>query len=138
VEVSPINASLDMASRRVSSLGLLEQPTPVNLGVLSWRLGLGLFALNLVFLAVSLSAVNPRAGRSYQFALALLTFVVYYNMVNIGQSWISSGRFGFAGWMLTLHGGMSCLALGWLWARNQNWSWRNLLTRHQATTPLSP
>jgi lipopolysaccharide export system permease protein len=138
VDASPMNASSDIASRQLSSLELIQQPTHVNLGELSWRLGLGLCALNLMLLAVSLSAVNPRAGRSYQFALALLTFVVYYNMVNIGQSWISNGRFGFAGWMLTLHGGMFSLALGWLWARNQNWSWRNLVSRQRATKPIAP
>jgi lipopolysaccharide export system permease protein len=138
VDASPMNASSDIASRQLSSLELIQQPTHVNLGELSWRLGLGLCALNLMLLAVSLSAVNPRAGRSYQFALALLTFVVYYNMVNIGQSWISNGRFGFAGWMLTLHGGMFSLALGWLWARNQNWSWRNLVSRQRAAKPIAP
>jgi lipopolysaccharide export system permease protein len=90
-----------------------------------------------MLLAVSLSAVNPRAGRSYQFALALLTFVVYYNMVNIGQSWISNGRIGFTGWMLTLHGGMFSLAMGWLWARNQNWSWRNLVSRQRAAKVIA-
>ena len=137
VDASPMNASSDIASRQLSSLELIQQPTHVNLGELSWRLGLGLCALNLMLLAVSLSAVNPRAGRSYQFALALLTFVVYYNMVNIGQSWISNGRIGFTGWMLTLHGGMFSLAMGWLWARNQNWSWRNLVSRQRAAKVIA-
>ena len=137
VDASPMNASSDIASRQLSSLELIQQPTHVNLGELSWRLGLGLCALNLMLLAVSLSAVNPRAGRSYQFALALLTFVVYYNMVNIGQSWISNGRIGFTGWMLTLHGGMFSLAMGWLRARNQNWSWRNLVSRQRAAKVIA-
>ena len=138
VDASPLSASLDIASRQLSSIELLQQPTPVNLGELSWRLGLGLCALNLILLAVSLSAVNPRAGRSYQFALALLTFVLYYNMVNIGQSWIGNGRIGFAPWMVLLHGGMLSVALVWLWARHQNWSIRAALSRVRAPRTVTP
>mgnify|MGYP002147815142 FL=1 len=114
------------ASRQVDTLTLLQQPTPLYLGELSWRLGLGLCALNFILLALPLSAVNPRRGRSYQFALALLVFVVYYNMVNIGQNWIAHGRFGLLAWMLGLHGLASSLTLLWLWARHQQWSWRDL------------
>lgn len=138
VDGVPLSGPQDIASRQLSTLDLVRQPTPVNLGELSWRLGLGFCALNLMLLALSLSAVNPRAGRSYQFALALLTFVVYYNMVNIGQSWIGHGRFGFTTWMVMLHGGMLCLALGWLWARNQNWSWRNWLDRVRPSLSTTP
>jgi lipopolysaccharide export system permease protein len=129
VDTSPMGAAQDVASRQIASIDLLRQPTPVNLGELSWRLGLGLCALNLMLLGLSLSAVNPRAGRSYQFGLALLTFVLYYNMVNIGQSWINNGRIGFAPWMLGLHGGMFSLAMAWLWARHRNWSWRSAFSR---------
>jgi lipopolysaccharide export system permease protein len=113
-------------SRQMPTLTLLQDPTPVNLGELSWRMGLGWCALNFTLLALPLSAVNPRRGRSYQFALALLVFVVYYNLVNIGQNWISHGRYGLGQWMLMLHGGTSALALGWLWMRQQQWSWRDL------------
>ena len=117
----------NLASRQVDTLTLLQQPTPLHMGELSWRLGLGLCALNFILLALPLSAVNPRRGRSYQFALALLVFVVYYNMVNIGQNWIAHGRFGMVGWMLGLHGLASALTLVWLWARHRQWSWRDLL-----------
>ena len=74
-----------------------------------------------------LSAVNPRRGRSYQFALAMLVFVVYYNLVNIGQNWIAHGRYGLLEWMLMLHGSASALTLTWLWARHRQWSWRDLM-----------
>lgn len=73
------------------------------------------------------SAVNPRRGRSYQYGLALLVFIFYYNLVNIGQSWISNGRLGLLPWMLGLHGFASALTLGWLWARHWQWSWRDLI-----------
>jgi lipopolysaccharide export system permease protein len=123
------------ASRQVATLTLLEQPTPVHMGELSWRLGLGFCALNFTLLALPLSAVNPRRGRSYQFALALLVFVVYYNMVNIGQNWIAHGRLGIVQWMLGLHGLATLGTLTWLGLRHLQWSWRDLLTRrHQDET----
>lgn len=138
IESSPLLASLDIPSRQVSSLDLVQQPSAVYLGELSWRLGLGLCAINLILLAISLSAVNPRAGRSYQFGLALLTFIVYYNMVNIGQSWISNGQIGFLRWMVMLHGSMFAIAMAWLWARHSNWSWRRVLLLARPTRQAAP
>jgi lipopolysaccharide export system permease protein len=79
-------------------------------------------------LALALSTSNPRVGRSYHTALALLVFVVYYNMINVGQSWIGSGRVSFIGFLLALHGGVFVLALLWIAARHFNLSWRNMLS----------
>lgn len=120
-------------SRQQPTLSLLENPTPVNQGELSWRLGLGLCAFNFTLLALPLSAVNPRRGRSYHFGLALLIFVLYYNLVNIGQNWVALGRYSMLSWMVGLHGSAAALAMGWLWARQRQWSWRDLLpaARHR-------
>ena len=75
------------------------------------------------------ATANPRVGRSYHTALALLIFIVYYNMINVGQSWISSSRVSFWGFLLTLHGSVLMLALFWLTARHFNLSWRHLIMR---------
>lgn len=107
-----------------STWTLLQLPIPENLGELSWRLGLGMAAFNLLWMALALSAVNPRAGRSYHLVLALLIFVAYFNMLNVGQSWIRSGRVEFTQFMLMLHGGFFLLAAAWLAARHYNSSWR--------------
>ena len=115
------------ATRQLPTLTLLQNPNPINMGELSWRLGLAMCALNFTLLALPLSAVNPRRGRSYQYALAMLVFVVYYNLVNIGQNWISHGRYGLLQWMLMLHGSASLLTLTWLWVRHRQWSWRDLM-----------
>lgn len=129
IEADRLRADAAVASKQLPTLTLWRQPTAVNLGELSWRLGLGLCSLNLVLLALPLSAVNPRVGRSYQFGLALLVFVVYYNLINIGQNWISHGRVGLLPWLLGLHGGVLVLAVLWLWLRHRQWSWRDLLPR---------
>jgi lipopolysaccharide export system permease protein len=105
---------------------LLRQPTNPNMAELSWRVGLALAAVNLALLALVLSATNPRAGRGYSLVFALLAFLVYYNMLNIGFSWISSGRVGFGQFMALLHGGVLALACLLLWIRTNRWSLRNL------------
>ncbi len=126
----------EMATRQLPTLTLLQNPSPVNMGELSWRLGMGLCALNFTLLALPLSAVNPRRGRSYQYGLALLVFVFYYNLINIGQNAIAGGRQGIVGWLVGLHGMVMLLALVWLGARQRQWSWRDLLpAQHERVSP---
>lgn len=116
-----------VATRQLDTVTLLREPTAKNLGELSWRIGLGLCALNFTLLALPLSAVNPRRGRSYQYLLALLVFVFYYNLVNLGQNWIGLGQIGLVSWLLILHGGALAMIGLWIWIRHSQWSWRNLL-----------
>ena len=106
---------------------LVQQPSLSNLSELAWRLGLTLSAINFVVLAVALSSVNPRGGRSGNLIFVLLTFVVYNNLLNLGQSWIFAGFISFAKFLLLLHGGVLVLALAWLWKRHANWSLRSAL-----------
>ena len=37
--------------------------------------------------------------------LALFAFIVYYNLMTLGQSWVGSGRMGLVPFMALLHGG---------------------------------
>jgi lipopolysaccharide export system permease protein len=112
-----------------STLALVAEPTLLNLGELAWRLGLALAAFNFVVIAVAVSSVNPRAGRSGNLVFALFAFVVYYNLLNLGQTWIGSGRTTFGGFLLALHGGVALGGLLWLAQQHNNWSLRNLWRR---------
>jgi lipopolysaccharide export system permease protein len=103
---------------------LAKSPTRANLSELAWRLGLALAAVNFVVLAIALANVNPRGGRSGNLIFVLLTFVVYYNLVNLGQSWIFGGAISFGGFLVSLHGGVLLLGLLWLAKRNTNWTLR--------------
>jgi lipopolysaccharide export system permease protein len=67
-----------------------------------------------VLLALTVSSVNPRVGRSGNLVFALFAFVIYYNLLNLGQSWISSGRYGMGTFMLLLHGGTFLIGVAWL------------------------
>lgn len=111
----------DAPAKTRSTAALLREPTPLHQGELAWRLGLALASLNFVVIAVTVSSVNPRATRSGNMLFALFAFVIYYNMLNIGQSWIASGRMGFAGFMLLVHGGVLAGAALWLAKQHNNW-----------------
>ena len=120
------------ASKLLSTWALIQAPTPVNQGELSWRLGLGLSGLVLLVLGLAMTYVNPRAGRSMPFAMALLVFVLYYNMINVGQNWIANGKLPMLSFMLGLHGGMALLAWIWLTLRHRQWHLRYLWRRPSA------
>ena len=121
------NAALDgdaTPARAKPTLQLLREPGNASRGELAWRVGMLLAAINFVLLALTVSSVNPRVGRSGNLLFALFAFVVYYNMLNLGQSWISSGRFGMGSFMLLLHGGVLLIGVAWLFLRNNNWGRR--------------
>ena len=128
-------------ARPVRNLGswlLWRSGAPVQLGELAWRLGLAIAAFNLVLIALSVSAFNPRAARSMSLAMALLAFVVYYNMLNLGYGWIGSQKASFAGFLLMLHGSVFVLALLWLGVKHNNvpiwgvWNLRRVLGKSAA------
>ena len=75
-------------------------------------------AANFVLLALTLSSVNLRVGRSGNPLFALFAFVVYYNLLNLGQSWVDHGRVRVGVLMLALHGGALLLGLLWLGKRH--------------------
>jgi lipopolysaccharide export system permease protein len=115
--------------KSIATLELISKPRAQHLAELSWRIGLALTAFNLLLMALLVSAVNPRAGRGFGIAFALLAFVVYYNMLNVGFSRIASARTDFVSWMVLLHGGVFICTLLWMAARHHQWSWRHLLPR---------
>jgi lipopolysaccharide export system permease protein len=86
-------------------------------------------AVNFVLLAVTVSSVNPRVGRSGNLVFALCAFIMYFNLLNMGQNWIASGRISFAAFFLLLHGGTFAVAALWLAKQHNNWAWLSLLRR---------
>ena len=62
-----------------------------------------LYALMLALLAIPLSFVNPRAGRTNNLILAVLVYLIYSNAVSVCQSWIGQGRMRFDVGLLAPH-----------------------------------
>lgn len=86
---------IEQSAKNLPVWELVLNPTPANLGELLWRIGIPLAALNLALLAIPLSFVNPRAGRTNNLIFALLTYMIYSNLISVSQAWVMQGRLGF-------------------------------------------
>ena len=89
--------------KALSSLVLISDPSPLARSELIWRAGLPLSALVLSLLAIPMSFVNPRAGRSLNLMLAALMYMVYTNLLSIFQAWVSQQKVGVFFGMWTVH-----------------------------------
>ena len=105
---------------------LALNPTNPNKGEILWRIGIPLAALNLALLAIPLSFVNPRAGRTNNLVLALLTYMIYSNLISVSQAWVAQGKLRFeAGWWL-VHLVMFVLLIMLFFRRLAVFSWVRL------------
>ena len=120
----------DDSARIKSTTDLLAEGTLRAKGELVWRIGLMLSVLALGVLAIPLSFVNARAGRSANLIVALLVYFVYNNALNVMQSSTARGRLSFAvAWWL-VHALVLALAVGMLaWRNRVPQSWRSRLRR---------
>jgi lipopolysaccharide export system permease protein len=91
------------SAKSLPTVALMRDPNPLNLGELAWRIGLPLSALVLALLAIPLSFVNPRAGRSLNLVMAILVYMIYNNVISISQAWIAQQRVGLVMGLLGVH-----------------------------------
>lgn len=75
-----------------SSKELFTDRNADNNAELQWRLSIPVSAFLLVLLAIPLSFVDPRAGRSANVIMALLVYILYNNALSILQSWVVRGK----------------------------------------------
>lgn len=112
--------------KNLSVQQLLQEPTAANLAELLWRMGIPLAAFNLALLAIPLSFVNPRAGRTNNLILAILTYMIYSNLLSVSQAWVSQGRISFAVGASFVHAAMFALLLLLFLRRTLMFSWGRL------------
>jgi lipopolysaccharide export system permease protein len=110
-----------------STLYLLQNQTPWNLSELHWRLGLPISALILALLAIPLSFVNPRAGRSLNLMVALVIYMVYNNLISVTNTWVGQSKMSASMGLLGLHALMLALTALWFYHRMSVYSWRRWL-----------
>jgi lipopolysaccharide export system permease protein len=104
--------------KAMATLDLLRQPTPKNQGELAWRFGMILGGFNMALLGVGLSASNPRRASNWNLLFALLAFIIYFNLINLSQSWVGNGRVDLGRGLLVVHGSALVLALAVIWLRD--------------------
>jgi lipopolysaccharide export system permease protein len=80
--------------------------------------------------------VNPRRGGNWNLVLALLSFVVYFNLINLTQSWVAGRRLSAEVALFGLHGLAFLCALALIWWRDHatSWSWRRHGSKPAAAT----
>jgi lipopolysaccharide export system permease protein len=127
-----VQSAANRSPKTIRTLDLVRTPTARNQGELIWRLGLLFGAVNLVLLAIGLAAINPRRATNWNLLFALLGFVVYYNLINLSQAWVSVGRFALGPSLALVHGGAFVLAFTLMWWRDHGAVWRPFWVRRAA------
>ncbi|MDR1660946.1 MAG: LPS export ABC transporter permease LptF [Azoarcus sp.] len=89
--------------RAKPALDLFREPDKRALGELIYRFGTPLAAVLLALLAIPLSFVNPRAGRTNNLLLAAFIYLIYNNAILVCQSWVSQDRMRFSLGLLLPH-----------------------------------
>jgi lipopolysaccharide export system permease protein len=122
IDSQPPDFTVDDSMKIRSTLELIALQTPRAMGELVWRIGLPLSVFCLALLAVPLSFVNPRAGRSANLMIALLVYFTYSNALTLVQNYTTQGRLTFqiAWWLV--HAIVLTIAIVML-------DWRNRLHR---------
>lgn len=93
VRVDPFEARMNAPTvKSLDTTALLRDPNPQNMSEFLWRAGLPVSALILAILAIPLSFVNARAGRSLNLILAILIYMIYNNSLSITQAWVAQGK----------------------------------------------
>ena len=57
-----------------------------------WRVSLPISGMVLIILAIPLSFINPRSGRSVNIIIAIMVFAIYNNLMGVTQSYINLGK----------------------------------------------
>ncbi len=83
---------------------------------LHWRLSLPVAALLLAMLALPLSYTTPRKGRFSKLGLAILIYLIYSNLLGVGQTWMESGQVPRWLGIWWVHGIVLLLVIYW-WMR---------------------
>jgi lipopolysaccharide export system permease protein len=90
---------------------LLKEHNATNIAEIQGRIATPISALILVLLAIPLSFVDPRSGRSGNMMMAVLVFIIYNNLISIAQAWISQGRVAGVVGLWPVHGAVLALTI---------------------------
>ncbi|BBE51611.1 Lipopolysaccharide export system permease protein LptF [Ferriphaselus amnicola] len=127
VRIEAVETKLPFVNpKALSTLALVEQPTSWHLSELEWRLGLPISALILAVMAIPLSFVNPRAGRSLNLIMAIMIYMLYNNMISVTNAWVGQGKLGPIAGLSLLHLAMLLLVAMLFYRRMAVFSWRRL------------
>jgi lipopolysaccharide export system permease protein len=107
------------SARGLTTPQLVADLTPANLGELMSRIGLPISVLVTALLAIPLSFVNPRLGRSLNIVTGVLIYFTYTNLNGLMRSWIAQERISFGIGVWVTHAAILAIAL-YLFHRRMN------------------
>jgi lipopolysaccharide export system permease protein len=118
-----------MSLNATPTLQLWRDRQPNTWSQLQWRMGLPISALLLALLAIPLSFVNPRAGRSLSFITAMVLYMIYYNMISVSNSWVAQSK--VLPWLggIGIHSLMFALVIGMFIWRTQLFALNRMFKR---------
>jgi len=70
---------------------LMKSGNLKDIAELQWRIMMPISVIVLMLLAVPLSKSSPRQGRYGKLVMAVLLFVIYYNLMGVAQVWVKDG-----------------------------------------------
>jgi len=70
---------------------LVNSANPKDIAELQWRIMMPVSLIVLLILAVPLSQSSPRQGRYGRLIVAVLIFVIYYNLLGVAEVWLKDG-----------------------------------------------
>lgn len=101
---------------RSTTLELLDSDRAGDQAELHWRFGAPLASLVLALLALPLSRTPPRSARYGRLLLAVLSYIVYLNLLSLGRAWIADGSMPVWLGLWWVHLPALALALWLLWS----------------------
>jgi lipopolysaccharide export system permease protein len=102
--IEPAEArSLPLSLKALPTEALIATNGSVERAELFWRISVPISALVLVLLAIPLSYVNPRMGRSFNLIAGAFLYMVYYNCLNLVQSVIAQGKLSMVEGLVIIH-----------------------------------
>lgn len=87
-----------VSRKSLPTLHLLENRDAANLAEFERRLSMPISALILSLLAIPLSFVNPRVGRSLNLIMAIIIYMIYNNLISVSSALEVQGKTNIGFW----------------------------------------
>jgi lipopolysaccharide export system permease protein len=87
----PGDPEVEVIQQTMPSADLVRSSDPKDIAELQWRLAMPVSVIVLLLLAVPLSKSSPRQGRYGRLVVAILLFVIYYNLLATVKYWVGEG-----------------------------------------------
>jgi len=125
IRIEPVDLPQNTSNRRAySTLYLIQHPDPSNQSQLVERISMPLGAFMLALLAIPLSYVNPRAGRSYSLIAAIVLYMFYNNMSTIAVSWVAREKVSMLVGLWGIHLVLLVGTIVYFYHRSSPFSWQ--------------